>query len=143
MQNSYDTLDEVLHGSDPLRANPLSLAHAMSAFSNSGLVPSVEILSAVNTHKQGWVFVEDQSQRRIIREESANFISGLLQSQEIPGWEISARGSDSKGTVSWYAAGSDPNWDVTPFVIVLVLEEDNPVSANRLGREITSHIVSY
>jgi len=143
MQNAYDTLDEVLHGSDPLRANPLSLAHAMSAFSNSGLVPSVEILSAVNIHKQGWVFVEDQSQRRIIREESANFISGLLQSQEIPGWEISARGSDSKGTVSWYAAGSDPNWDVTPFVIVLVLEEDNPVSANRLGREITSHIVSY
>ena len=142
MQNSYDTLDEILRGSDPLRANPLSIAHAMSPFSNSGLSPSVEILSAVHTYKQGWVIIENQSLRRIIREDSADFISNLLQSPEIPGWEITARGSDSKGTVSWYAAGSDPNWDVAPFVIVLVLEEDDPVAANKLGKEIPSYVVS-
>jgi len=142
LNHSNAELDDILEGSNPLRASPLGAAYAMSAFSSSGLAPALEILSAVDTYGQGWIFIDDPSQQRIISEKSADAIANLLESQEIAGWEITARGSDSNGTVVWYVAGSRPNWDGTPFVLVLVLEVDDPESANRIGRQIITKILS-
>ena len=38
--------------------------------------------------------------------------------------------------ITWYLGGSLPNWESTPFVVALVLEEDNPEAAERIGQDI-------
>jgi hypothetical protein len=43
-------------------------------------------------------------------------------------------GDDS--TVTWFIAGTPPNWQATPMVVVVLLEEDNEGQAQWVGREL-------
>lgn len=127
---------ETLYGENSLRTNPLSLAAALSAFSNNGLQAAPKILSAINVHEQGWVIVEDTNLRRLISQQSADFFSRHLRSTHVPGWEITARGTDKINTVSWYAAGTTQGWEGTPYVLVIVIEQNDPQEVRKIGREI-------
>ena len=41
-----------------------------------------------------------------------------------------------QGTITWYLAGTLPNWLGSPLSLALVLEEDNPEAAREIGLNV-------
>jgi hypothetical protein len=41
-----------------------------------------------------------------------------------------------ESTVTWLIAGTPPNWQATPMVVVVILEEENTRLAEWIGREL-------
>jgi len=121
---------------DPLRSNPLQIAASASAITYQGLMPHIKILSAVDTSEAGWVFLSGELPEQVITQTKADEINEFLRSSEISGWEVSAQGIDAHSKVAWYVAGTSVNWPGTPITVVLVLENQLPVKARAIGREI-------
>ena len=126
----------MIYGDNRIRVSPLQMAYAFSVFSNAGLQPAPTLLSAINTAESGWVTSETGQGAQVISAETAQDISRLLVSDEINGWEISARAQDENGTYSWYAAGTPSLGSSNPLVIVVVTEEDNAEELRWIGRQI-------
>ncbi len=127
---------ELIYGDNRIRVSPLQMAYAFSIFSNAGLQPAPTLLSAINTAESGWAVSETGQGAQVISAETAQDISRLLASDEINGWEISARAQDENGTYSWYAAGTPSLGSSNPLVIVVVTEEDNAEELRWIGRQI-------
>lgn len=134
--------EEGLFGEDPIRISPLRAATAFSVFSNQGLQATPNLWTAVNVYKEGWVIVSDASQKRILSTQKSEFIANLLKSSQIPGWELTTRGVDGTSNVSWYAAGTNAEWQGNPTVVVIVSEEDDPNTVRNLGRHIFNKAIS-
>ncbi|MDP2965448.1 MAG: FtsW/RodA/SpoVE family cell cycle protein [Pelolinea sp.] len=129
---------DLFFSEDPLRVSPLQIAASASAITHHGLIPNPQILSAVDTSEEGWVFLSEKKQSRGVSADQANSINDFLKSKGISGWEITAQGVDSNSNVSWFVAGTPSNWSGTPITVVLVLEEQNPFKARSTGRAIYS-----
>jgi len=50
----------------------------------------------------------------------------MLARSDLPAWESIGIGSSPTTTVSWYLAGTLPDWQGTPLALVVLLEEDDP-----------------
>ena len=130
--------NDLFFSDDPLRISPLQIAASASAITHHGLIPTPQILSAVNTSAEGWVFLSKKSGSQVLPADQANSINDFLNSKGIFGWEVTALGTDSTNRVSWYVAGTPSNWSGTPVTVVLVLEKQNPFKARSIGRAIYS-----
>lgn len=51
-------------------------------------------------------------------------------------WSYSGLGQAASTSVSWFIAGTPPNWQGTPLVLVAVVEENNPVFVQKIGDEL-------
>jgi hypothetical protein len=40
--------------------------------------------------------------------------------------------------VSWFIGGTPPNWQASPLVVVVLLEDDNTSLAEKIGKELLS-----
>lgn len=135
-----DSWQELLNGVNRVRVSPLQIAYAYSIFSNQGSQTAPQILSAVDTQQEGWVIMEKSEKFQVVSSEIAQDISLLLDSEEISGWEISTRAQDVSGYYSWYVAGTPANWNGTPLVIAIVIEEDNAEYLRSVGQQIYESI---
>jgi cell division protein FtsW (lipid II flippase) len=140
--NSNTYWKDGVYGESPIRISPLRAAAAFSVFSNSGLQPSPDLVTAVNVYYEGWVVISNSDQERIISSSNANHITHLLSSDEISGWEISARGKDENTVVSWYIAGTNPDWEGYPTVVVVLIENAQPETARSIGQKIFNATIS-
>jgi len=59
-----------------------------------------------------------------------------LAKGNFPGWEISSQAVNVDASISWYIAGTPADWLGTPFVLVIALEDGQPVDARKMGREL-------
>ena len=131
-----DNWQDLLSGENPLRVSPLQIAHAASVFSNHGKQAVPQILSAVNTAKEGWIVVSNNENYQVISSEKADNIAILLASDEIAGWELSAQTEDNQGQYAWYVAGTPSNWTSTPLIVVLAAENASAEDMRQIGRQI-------
>ena len=129
---------DLIFSDNPLRISPLQIAASACAITQHGLMPALQILSAVDTSGEGWVILSKKTQSQVLPADQANSINDFLKSEVISGWEITAQGIDPTGKVTWYVAGTPSNWSGTPVTIVLVLENQNPAKVRSIGREIYS-----
>lgn len=124
-------------GLSGLKISPLQMVLAAAALSNDGLRPAPHLAMTVNTPQQGWVVlppVEDTA-----RSYPPGATSSAVQSLIVTGqpyWQASGKSLPDKETYTWYLGGSLPNWQGTPFAIVVLLEEDNPYLAEHIGQTI-------
>jgi hypothetical protein len=51
-------------------------------------------------------------------------------------WEYSSAKTDKTPAISWYLAGTLPDWQGTPLAVAVALEEDDPALARWLGRSV-------
>ena len=123
---------------EPLRSNPLQIAASASSITHHGLMPHPKVLSAVDTSEAGWVFLSGEPPEQVITQAKANEIKEFLNSSEISGWEVSAQGIDALNKIAWYVAGTPVNWLGSPITVVVVLENQHPIKAREVGREIYS-----
>ena len=131
----FSTLDEI-------RVSPLQMALAVSTLSNAGMRPAPHIALAVNTPTVGWVILPAlNTPVEVFSADQARAGIDTLLAKEKPYWEhVSVLMGGEKG-FSWYLGGTLPNWAGTPLTLVILLEEDNPILVNQIGRELLDAVL--
>jgi cell division protein FtsW (lipid II flippase) len=120
-----------------LHVSPLQVALASSALSNHGVIPAPRIATAVNTLEEGWIVLPALgTPSNAIQASAADETAESLMVNGESYWAHTglAKGTDS--TVTWFIAGTPPNWQATPLVAVVLLEEENTQLAEWIGREL-------
>lgn len=114
-----------------VRVSPLQVAIASAALSNGGILPAPRIALAVDTPQQGWVVLPALEASKVgfdaVNAEAA--AQKLAVAQEVY-WEYLRIVEQSPGQyVTWYLAGSVPQWTGTPIAIAVLLEANDPRAA--------------
>ena len=126
-----------------LRFSPLQLALAASAISTNGEAPAPTIVNAVNMPDEGWRKFDpiDEPQQLFSQSESSSIsniklVKGKNIWQEV-GTELTSRGEE----VTWYIGGTNPDWNGTPYGVVIMIEEDNAQSVIDIGQMLLSSVM--
>jgi len=120
-----------------LTASPVQLLSPVAAITNLGICPSLQIASAVETPEQGWVVLPlSEKPTQCLPANGAKLTAEALQKNGKPFWEYVASSSKKGQQVTWYLAGTLPNWSGTPLAVVLILEEISPSLIKTIGQEI-------
>ena len=118
--------------------SPLQVVLAAAPLSAQGIRPAPQLVLAVDTPQSGWVLLPSlakpiQSLDPITANTRAQELA--FEKQHIWQYAVNAmNGTDQ--AISWYVGGTLPDWDGTPLVLALVLEENNPTLAESIGQEV-------
>jgi len=120
-----------------LHISPLQVALASAAFSNHGTLPAPRIATAVNTPNVGWVVLPAlgtpiEAIQALAADETAQSLAVEGESY----WAHVGQAKSDESPVTWFIAGTPPNWQASPMVVVVLLEEDNVRLAQKIGREL-------
>jgi cell division protein FtsW (lipid II flippase) len=131
-------------GQADLRLSPLQMARAAAVLSSDGMLPAPRLAISVDTPEAGWVILPDLSQpTRLFPTGIAARTADLLAAPGLPIWQQVARASSGEGRwLTWYLAGTLPDWKGTPMVVALLVEEDNPSLAVRIGQSVLEAALS-
>ena len=117
--------------------SPLQAALAAAALSNQGTMPAPRIALSVNTPQEGWVVLPTPGtpvQALQPAEASAAVAAYIAEGSNY--WSHIGRAEGGESDVTWYLAGTPPDWQATPLVVVVALEEDNERLAQWIGQEL-------
>ena len=120
-----------------LHVSPLQVALASAALSNHGSIPAPRIATAVNTPEEGWIVLPALGTSFTAIQ--ASEADGMAESLMVDGesyWAHVGHAESTESPVTWFIAGTPPNWQATPMVVVVLLEEDNAQLAEWIGREL-------
>jgi cell division protein FtsW (lipid II flippase) len=122
---------------DNLHVTPLQVALACAALSNGGMIPAPRIATAVNTPNDGWVILPALGTPiKAVEAAAAQETAGFFIKQGQNYWSHTGQATEKDSSVTWFAAGTPPNWQASPLVVVVLLEEDNVRLAQRIGEEL-------
>lgn len=123
---------------DGLSLNPLQMVLTAAPLSTQGDRPAPQIVMAVDTPQTGWVLLPSLDvPKQIMEPRTANERAEELSIAEKNIWQhLSMTQSERAQSITWYVGGSLPNWKGTPFVIALVLEEENLEAAENIGQSV-------
>jgi cell division protein FtsW (lipid II flippase) len=125
--------DELSH----FHVSPLQVALASAALSNHGMIPAPSIASAVNTPTEGWVILPvPGTPFEAIEPEAADEAAEAYIKDGQNFWSHIGRAREGELAVTWMIAGTPPNWQAAPIVVVVLVEEDNIRLAQRIGQEL-------
>jgi hypothetical protein len=122
--------------------SPLQVALAAAPLSNHGIIPAPQIATAVNTPNEGWVVLSAEGtqveavQPSVADEAAASYSSGAGY------WSYEAQAMEKETSVTWFIAGTLPEWQGSPLVVVVLLEESNPFRARRIGVELLTNAMN-
>ncbi|MGE5223394.1 MAG: FtsW/RodA/SpoVE family cell cycle protein [Omnitrophica WOR_2 bacterium] len=125
-------------GQADLRPSPLQMALATAVMSADGTRPAPRLVLAVKTPQSGWVILPDLSAS--VRVFPPGVTESLTKSMAVEGqpfWQsvaIAFNGPDKY--LTWYNGGTFPNWKGTSLAITLLLEENNPELAVKIGQQV-------
>lgn len=122
---------------DDLYVTPLQMALASATLSNAGTVPAPRIAMAVNTPHSGWVVLPAAGKPFEASQASAAAEAVLSFIREGDNfWSHVGQAQGNESTVTWFIGGTLPTWQASPLAVVVLLEENNPSAAGRIGREL-------
>jgi cell division protein FtsW (lipid II flippase) len=117
--------------------SPLQAALASAALSNQGTVPAPRLAISVNTLQQGWVILPALGTPfEVIQAAEADEAAESFIMDGKNYWSHIGRATGDESAVTWFIAGTPPNWQATPLVVVVALEEDNERIAQWMGQEL-------
>ncbi|MEO8355309.1 MAG: FtsW/RodA/SpoVE family cell cycle protein [Chloroflexota bacterium] len=120
-----------------LHVSPLQAALASAALSNQGTVPAPRLIISVNTPQRGWIVLPAPGTPfEAVQASDANEAAGSFIKEGTNYWAHIGRASGDESEVTWFLAGTPPNWQATPLVVVVTLEEDNERLAQWIGQEL-------
>jgi hypothetical protein len=120
-----------------LHVSPLQVALAAAAFSNHGTVPAPRIATAVNTPNDGWVVLPALGASfEALPAAAADDAATSMVIEGATYWTHTGQAESEESPLSWFLAGTSPNWQATPLVVVVLLEDNDPRLAQQIGREL-------
>jgi cell division protein FtsI/penicillin-binding protein 2 len=120
-----------------LHVSPLQVALASAVFSNHGTIPAPRIATAVDTPNDGWVVLPALGTP--IEAIQPSVADKAAQSLLVDGegyWAHVGQAKSDESPVTWLIAGTPANWQASPMVVAVLLEEDNVRLAQQIGREL-------
>jgi len=128
--------DLILQGT--FLVSPLQMAMAASALSNDGILPGPRIVNAYENPFGDWITIPKLEENTVALPQSqANTLIDAIQGLNATHWEITGSAMTvSEEPVTWYVAGTSNQWDGQPTVVVVVLEQNAPFLAQRIGQSI-------
>jgi cell division protein FtsI/penicillin-binding protein 2 len=117
-----------------LHVSPLQVALASAALSNHGSVPAPRIATAVNTPNDGWVVLPALGEPfEAVSAETADAIARSLTGEGRSYWSYVGEAESDESPVTWFIGGTPPNWQASPLVVAVVLEDDDVPLAEEIG----------
>ena len=129
-------------GTTNFLVSPLQMAVMAASLSNEGLVLSPQITVAYKSLDNEWVLFDQGVNSTTIPDYNASDAVSKLTQGNFPGWEISALARNENAAISWYIAGTPPDWHSTPLTIVVALENASPSEARSIGRQVFLSAIS-
>jgi cell division protein FtsI/penicillin-binding protein 2 len=120
-------------GQAQVRVSPLQMALAAAAISTGGIRPAPLLATAVNIPQQGWVILPSGPSQVSLSETGANQTASILSTDVLSFWQSLGSAISDKGQITWYLAGTTPDWQGSPLALALILEEDDPAGAEKIG----------
>jgi cell division protein FtsW (lipid II flippase) len=120
-----------------LHVSPLQVALASAALSNHGTIPAPRIATAVNTPNDGWVVLPALGTP--FDAIPAALADEAAQSLIVEGrgdWSYIGQAESDESALTWFIGGTPPNWQASPLVAVVLLEEDNGQRAQEIGQAL-------
>jgi len=91
----------------------------------------------VNTPEEGWIVLPALGTSfTAVPESAADEVAKSLMVNGESYWAHVGRAEGAESPITWLIAGTPPNWQATPMVVVVLLEEDNAGLAQWIGREL-------
>lgn len=124
-------------GQGALRISPLQLAIAASALSNDGVIPAATIVLDIEDPIQGWdVYPRLTEPLQVFSSDHANSTATLLAGEDRDHWQTIAQAyNGAEQPLTWYVGGTLPGAEKA-LVVVVLLESDQPVKAEQIGRSL-------
>ena len=122
-------------GQENLTVTPLQMALAVAALTNNGIRPAPNLASAVQSPQEGWVVLPSGEAEPTLLTNTTEAIS-LLAIENAPFWQASGAAVANETSLSWYLAGTLPEWQGTPLALALILEGATPQSALDVGQAL-------
>lgn len=123
-------------GNAGLLVSPIQMTVLAASLANGGKIVQPQIAVAYKPNTGDWtLFDKGMSSQSIPEFNAAEAVSTLTQGN-FPGWEISALAIDQKTKISWYIAGTPPDWHGTPLALVIALEDGTPALAQKIGHKL-------
>ncbi|HET9915359.1 MAG TPA: FtsW/RodA/SpoVE family cell cycle protein [Anaerolineales bacterium] len=120
-----------------LHISPLQAALASAALSNHGTIPTPRIAMAVNTPNAGWISLPALGTPfEALQAEAADETAQSLKVDGQNYWAHTGYAEGDESPVTWFIAGTLPNWQAAPLVVVVSLEENDAQLARRIGEEL-------
>ena len=131
-------------GQADLTISPLQMARAAAVLSSDGILPAPKLAVSIKTPQAGWVVLPDLSQPiRIFPAGVAGQTAESLATPDLPIWqEVSLVSAGTSQVITWYIAGTLPNWTGSPLVLALLIEEDDPSLAIETGQAVMKTALS-
>ncbi|HJS18391.1 MAG TPA: FtsW/RodA/SpoVE family cell cycle protein [Anaerolineales bacterium] len=122
---------------DEYHVSPLQAALASAALSNQGTAPAPRIAVAVNTPQEGWVVLPATGTPfEAVQPSQAQETAAAYIPEGKNYWSHIGRATGEESPVTWFIAGTPPNWQASPLVVVVALEQDNERLAQWIGQEL-------
>jgi cell division protein FtsW (lipid II flippase) len=126
-----------------LHVSPLQVALAAAALSNQGTIPAPRIATAVNTPNDGWVVLPALgTPSEAIPASAADETARALIVDGENYWAHVGQAQSDESPVTWFIAGTPPNWQASPMVVVVLLEDESPRLAQRIGNELLVDVMN-
>lgn len=124
------------------KASPVKMAAEAAALSAGGMRPTPRLPLAVYTPQAGWVLLPTAAP---VPEMSAATADAFTQShavETLPFWQaISTAENTPVETVTWFVGGTLPDWQGVSLAAVVVLEQNDPISALQIGQAVLQSAV--
>lgn len=136
----FQDAGESIPGFSDIRLSPLQMALAAAALSSGGISPEGWLATGIRRSEGNWETLPGPT------ETGQPFLPGVAQSvanslaiQGPPVWQSLAIASDRPGQANtWYLGGTLPSWTGAPLAAAVLLEEDNPDLAEKIGQGLLS-----
>ena len=133
----------MLSGGTSITISPLQMALAASALTNNGILPGPRIVNAHQDPDGNWITLSKLTS-------NTEILNGLTASQTIQFFQISTEPiwqhaavakTEQDETVSWFIAGTTPNWQGQPVVVVVLIESDAVLAAKEIGTSLLNDVM--
>ncbi|HEY5984219.1 MAG TPA: FtsW/RodA/SpoVE family cell cycle protein [Anaerolineales bacterium] len=126
-----------------LHVSPLQLAVAAASLSNHGIRPSPRLALAVNTPRESWVVLPALDETvRVLPRDTADATAIHFGLQNRPQWQWRVTSTTSGQTLTWYVAGTLPDWQGSPLTVVVLLESADVAAATTMGTELLAYALN-
>lgn len=127
--------DALYSGEGTFNLTPLQVALAASALTNQGILPAPRIVNGYQNSHGDWITLPKLGQNiQAVDTESSLWITNLLEKPDSPYWQvISVLNTEDDQSISWFIAGTIPDWQGQPTAVVVLLERNAPDLAEKIG----------
>lgn len=136
---SLDAIDDphsILLGQSESAVTPLQMALAAAAISAQGVRPQPLLATAVLTPHQGWVILPAEESTPSLAQQGVEKAANLLAVNTLPTWQSLGGAPARNGQVTWFVAGTLPDWQGAPLALAVALETDDPLLAQTIGNRL-------